>query len=135
MKYLPLFISGHPRPKGSWTAVQTRSGIKFRPASDKTAKWCQHLTEELRERWTHTIILDGPVRCTLKFLLPRPKTVMRQRPTGRFEGDLDKHVRAVLDSMTNIVYKDDSQVVEIHTTKHYTDGECGVWIEVDTDNL
>ena len=28
---------------------------------------------------------------------------------------------------------DDSQVVEIHTTKHYTDEECGVWIEVSTD--
>ena len=133
MKYPKIFIPGVPKPKGSWTPVQTRSGIKFRPASNATARWCRRLTKELRARWVHAAILDGPVCCTLKFLLPRPKTVVRQRPIGRFEGDLDKHVRSILDAATGIIYKDDSQVAEIHATKHYTDGECGVWIEVDTN--
>ena len=79
------------------------------------------------------MIIDSPVRCGLRFLLPRPKTVVRQRPTSRFDGDIDKHVRAVLDAMTGIIYKDDSQVVEVNAAKFYTNGECGVWIEVDTN--
>ena len=79
------------------------------------------------------MIFDGPVRCRLKFLLPRPKTVVRQRPTGRFDGDIDKHVRSVLDALTGIAYKDDSQVVEVSASKYYTDSESGVWIELDTD--
>lgn len=33
--------------------------------------------------------------------------------------DVDKLVRAVLDAMTSVAYKDDSQVVSVSTTKQY----------------
>lgn len=48
--------------------------------------------------------------------------------------DIDKLVRAVLDSMTGIVYVDDSQVVRLHTTKTFVHRweEEGVTIKVAT---
>jgi len=57
----------------------------------------------------------------------RPKTVKRPLPTAKGVGDIDKHGRAVLDSLTydedkNPVglYKDDAQVVKLVAIKLYT---------------
>lgn len=131
--YPAFFIPGHPRPKGSWTPVHTKKGLKFRPASNNTADWCRHIKREIEKKWTHELIAEGPIRLELLFLLPRPKTVVRQFPTVRGTGDLDKLERAVYDAMTGIVYKDDAQVCDAHPRKEYTDGEPGVWITISTD--
>jgi Holliday junction resolvase RusA-like endonuclease len=50
----------------------------------------------------------------------------KQWPTTK--PDLDKLIRSILDSMTNIIFRDDNQVVEIIATKEY--GDPGVSIEV-----
>lgn len=134
--YDPFFISGVPKPKGSWVPIRNKKDpslpIKFRHASNKTAKWCISAHEQVADIWKGPL-LDGPVAVELLFLIPRPKTVVRQYPTGRYEGDLDKHARAILDAMTGIVYKDDSQVVDMPVKKRYTDGQPGVWATISTD--
>jgi crossover junction endodeoxyribonuclease RusA len=58
-----------------------------------------------------------PVRITIIFIMPRPKTVKRPYPT--VAPDLDKLVRGVLDGLTGIAYEDDAQVIEIHAHKVY----------------
>lgn len=133
MHYPAIWISGHPYPKGSWTPVKAKGGkIKFRPANPKWSKWYNKAHDELKERWTGPL-LKGPVEVKFLFLLPRLKTVLRTYPTGKFEGDIDKLVRAVLDAMTGSVYEDDCQVVTLTGSKRYTDGEPGVWIYISTD--
>ncbi|KKM27567.1 hypothetical protein LCGC14_1573400 [marine sediment metagenome] len=130
--YEPLFISGHPRPKGSWTPVQTKQGIKFRPASNKTAEWCKSAKEQLVVLWGGPV-LDGPIRVKLEFLVPRLKTVVRRYPTGAREGDIDKLMRSILDAMTGVVYKDDSQVIRSILEQNYTDSMPGVWVTISDD--
>ena len=133
MTYHPSFwLSGHPRPKGSWTPVVTKSGIKFRPASNKTTIWCKSIEGQLQALWKPEPLL-GPVDVKLEFKLPRLKTVKRWAPSSRYEGDLDKLIRGVLDAMTGIVFADDSQVVGLVATKRYADTEPGVWVHVLDD--
>jgi len=36
----------------------------------------------------------------------------------RLRRDIDAYIKILLDSMTGIVYKDDSQIVELHVFKH-----------------
>lgn len=74
--------------------------------------------------------IDGPVKLTLLFILPRPKSHYR---TGRNASilkdtapqwhtgtpDLDKLLRAVCDSLTGIVWHDDKQVSGCIATKCY----------------
>ena len=60
---------------------------------------------------------DEPVRLTLAFTLARPKTVTREFPT--VVPDLDKFVRSVGDALTGVVFRDDSQVVDIIASKRY----------------
>jgi len=129
----PFFVTGHPKPKGSWTPLRTRDGkIKFRHASNKTAKWCVDAKEQVAILWRGPI-LEGPIFVDLLFLLPRPKTVSRPYPTGKYDGDGDKLTRAMLDAMTGIVYVDDSQVIDWPGKKRYTDGTPGVWVTISTD--
>jgi len=54
------------------------------------------------------------------FKLPRPKSVSKEkRPEPTVKPDLDNLVKPIKDAMNGIVFKDDSQVVEILATKKY----------------
>ncbi len=134
MKYKKMWVEGNPKTKGSWIPIQTKSGIKFRPATKGASKWYKDVKTAVAMQWSAPLIEEGAVSVELLFLLPRPKTVKRKYPTSRFDGDGDKLVRAIFDSMTGIVYTDDSQVVDHIAKKRYADDcEPGVWITVSTD--
>jgi Holliday junction resolvase RusA-like endonuclease len=61
--------------------------------------------------------------------LPVPKSYPKKRAEACLSGsewpckkpDLDNVVKSFMDAMNGIVYSDDSQVVEIHTTKVYAE--------------
>ena len=55
-----------------------------------------------------------PISLTLTFTLAKPKSVKRLLPT--VPPDLDKLIRAIGDALTEIAWKDDSQITEIHAT-------------------
>jgi len=62
---------------------------------------------------------DGPVKVTVGFTLPRPKSARAGAlPTSR-RMDLDKGCRAILDALSHVVYDDDSQVVYLQAVKVY----------------
>ncbi len=128
-----MWLAGNPKTKGSWIPVKTKTGIKFRPATKGGSKWYKYAKEAVAAQWRRKPIDEGPVRVKLLFLLPRPKTVARTYPTSKYDGDIDKLVRAILDSMTGVVYRDDSQVVSAPADKRYAEAEAGVWVHVDTD--
>lgn len=71
--------------------------------------------------------IEGAVAIELDFQVLKPRTVKRAMPT--VPPDLDKLIRAALDALTGIVYLDDSQVVEIRSSKSYAE-EPGVDISV-----
>lgn len=54
----------------------------------------------------------------------KPKSTKATAPTVR--PDLDKLLRAVLDALTGIAYQDDSQVVQVTTSKVYGPTNCVV---------
>jgi crossover junction endodeoxyribonuclease RusA len=61
------------------------------------------------------------------FTMMRPKTVNRPEPS--VAPDLDKLVRAVLDGLTAIAYRDDGQVVRLTAAKVYGVNP-GVWVQM-----
>ena len=132
MKYKRFFVEGHPKPKGSWTPIRGKKGRIFLiHASKLTAAWCRSIDKQMPLLWKHSLI-KGAVKCELKFILLRPKTNKDKYPINKFSGDLDKLERAILDCMTGIVYVDDSQVVDIKSTKRYTTNTPGVWVTIST---
>lgn len=133
MKYEGMWVGGDPKTKGSWIPMQTKAGIKFRPATKGASKWYKDAARAIGDQWDHGI-LEGPIKVRLLFLLPRKKTVKRKFPISKFDGDVDKLVRAIFDAMTGIVYGDDSQVVDVTASKRYADNSSpGVWVYISTD--
>ena len=68
-----------------------------------------------------------PVEIEMVFTMLKPRTVTRPEPS--VAPDLDKLVRAVLDGLTAIAYRDDGQVTLITASKVYGD-QPGVEISV-----
>lgn len=63
------------------------------------------------------IPIEGAITISMAFRYEKPKSVKRDKPT--VPPDLDKQIRSILDALTGVAYKDDSQVVEITATKEY----------------
>lgn len=130
-----FFVSGDPKTKGSWAPVRGKGNgrIKFRPAGKGRTAWFKRLNDELARQWRGKPLLEGAVSVFLFFQLPKPKTVKRKYPTSKFDGDGDKHERAVFDGLTGTVIVDDGQIVDWGGKKRYTEGETGVRVTVSTD--
>ena len=77
---------------------------------------------------------DGPIAIDAAFYFNRPKSAKRQHPTVK--PDLDKLVRAILDALTGVIWRDDSQVVFIEARKSYLDhfGGASEYAEITVEN-
>lgn len=115
-------IFGDPAPQGSKRVFNGRvveaAGQKLKVWRKAIAAACQNLlTEE------HSLLL-GPVRVEVDFYLPRPASVsIKKRAMPIVPPDLDKLTRGLLDGIgqSEVIWGDDSQVVELDARKHYAD--------------
>lgn len=134
-----FFVPGTPAPQGSkkhvGNGVMIESSRHLKPWRSKVA-WLarKHI------RAPHA----GAIRLDLRFVMPRPKSHFgtgrnadRIKPTApdchTQKPDIDKLERAVLDALTGIAYKDDSQVVKVVKSKrwiHFAADSPGVYITV-----
>jgi Holliday junction resolvase RusA-like endonuclease len=87
--------------------------------------------------------ITGPVYVRLDFYMPRPKghygtgrNASALRPSApsvpNTKPDIDKLVRACLDALTGMAFRDDSQVAALSARKFYADErQPGVHIEIE----
>lgn len=75
-------------------------------------------------------IFQGAVTLYATFYLPRPKSLGRKTPPHTKKPDLSKLLRAIEDSLTGVVWRDDSQIVCARVYKSYG-YEPGVEIRVE----
>ena len=66
-------------------------------------------TDEGRSPWT---FLEGPIRLSLAFYFPRPKSLPKRVVANTKVVDVDKCARAIGDALSGVVYLDDRQIVE-----------------------
>lgn len=62
---------------------------------------------------------EGPVRVVAEFYLPRPKSLKDKPAPHMTRPDVDKLARAIGDALTGVVWRDDSQVVQLKVSKFY----------------
>lgn len=76
-------------------------------------------------------LLEDALRVTLIFVLPRPASIsVRRRPYPTVKPDVDKLSRAMLDALTQVVWKDDAQVVRKTVAKLYQDQRLSELVSV-----
>ena len=147
LRPVTFFVEGLPASQGSKNATVTRYGKAAMWNADKKLRpWRDQITIAARVATRARRATTGAaVALTLTFRFPRPA---RHYGTGRnadrlrdtaptfhtIKPDLDKLTRAVLDALTNVIYDDDSQVVELDVRKAWATDDLGpgVWIHATT---
>ncbi len=130
MKTFEMFVPGIARTSGSHVAFKGR----ITHAGKYTKAWMDKIGWfALQQYGERRILHTGMVHLEMHFYLPRPQGHFG---TGSNEGllkpsapkehtkkpDVTKLARAAEDALTNIVYKDDSQVTLVNAAKYYADG-------------
>lgn len=111
-----LHVRGHPAAQGSKRHV---GGGRLIESSKRLPKW-REAVQDAALQHLHPIPPGVPVRVEIHFVMPRPKSLPKSRPTPpavKRIGDLDKLCRAILDGLDGPAYADDSQVVELVADK------------------
>jgi crossover junction endodeoxyribonuclease RusA len=115
-------VDGQPVPQGSMKVI---NGHVIHAKGSELATWRSQIALRAREAGARPH--NEPVEIEMIFTMVRPKTVTRLEPT--VPPDLDKLVRAVLDGLTAIAYRDDGQVVRLSACKQYG-AIPGVWVQM-----
>jgi len=114
---------GYPQTKGSTKAFM-RPGMRYPVITNDNAKnkaWEQVLKLEA-QRHAPAQIFDGPVSVMLTFHMVKPKSYPKTRVLQHTKKpDIDKLVRSFNDAMTGVIWRDDSQVVNLSAMKKYSD--------------
>jgi crossover junction endodeoxyribonuclease RusA len=114
-------VSGHAKPKGSMRAFIPKGWKRpiLTNATSSTKTWEQSVRLVAQE-YAYAYTTD-PVRVRLRFNLPRPKSLSSRASRAHVKRpDLDKLIRACLDAMTGVLWKDDSQVYSLGAIKVYS---------------
>jgi Holliday junction resolvase RusA-like endonuclease len=129
---LTIDVSGEPASQGSHSVI---NGRIVQVNSAKHKRWRNAVAfAALDLVGADFELIDEPVELSVIFYLARPKTATREFPAVM--PDLDKLIRAVSDSLTGTIIKDDSRIITIHAQKRYADARgVGASIRVNTLDL
>ena len=105
-------VDGQPIPQGSMKVI---NGHIIHTQGSALAAWRSAIA--LAARQAGALPAEGALELDMIFTMQKPRTVTRSHPT--VPPDLDKLVRAVLDGLTAIAYRDDSQVTAFTARKVY----------------
>jgi Holliday junction resolvase RusA-like endonuclease len=132
---LQVTVYGEARPAGALAIGLAKNGRRYLHHRDgqSLTGWKQAITAEVAPHVTGELATCA-VSIAATFYVARPayhfgtgRNAGRLKPSApafpvkRSGGDLDKLARALLDALTGIVYRDDSQVVELDLRKRFAD--------------
>jgi crossover junction endodeoxyribonuclease RusA len=125
MRQITFTVYARPEPQGSSKAFVIAGRARITSSNTKLKPYRQELTHTAMSTLSDAGIASPmagkhiPVALTLDFFLARPPSAPKKRKEIVVKPDIDKLMRATIDSLTGIAYLDDAQVVEVSARKHY----------------
>ncbi len=135
-------IYGIPQTQGSMRAFIPKGWTRPVVTHEKGKElrlWQNAIASEAARVRGGSVPLERAVSVRATFVLPRPKSAPKELHTARQQTlygwpvrrpDLDKLVRAILDALTGVLFRDDGQVVQLWAQKVYGE-QPGVVVEVE----
>jgi len=117
-------------PYGKARHRSTRMGIQYTPKeTTQYENLVRTIFVQQRGSWEITLL---PVLMTVTAVFPIPKSASKKARQGMMNGsvrpikrpDWDNIGKIISDSLNEIAYKDDSQVVDAHVKKFYGEIPC-----------
>lgn len=130
---ISLDLYGDPVPQARARTVR-RGGKSI--TYDPNAKLKEGYKWQIRSQFREEP-LSVPVAMDVVFMMPIPKSTSKTKTVAMLNGaihhmkrpDVDNMLKLVNDVLNNLVFKDDSQVVEIHARKIYS-SKPGTYIRI-----
>ena len=141
MKTISFTVYGKPATAGSKRGFPIRRkdgsiGVAMTHDNPRTKNWMASVAQTARGVYQGEL-LTGPLELTITFFLARPKahylkTGLRKSAPMKHcqKPDATKLLRAIEDSLTGVIWRDDSQVVSLIISKVWTEGSEGASIIV-----
>ncbi len=133
-----LEVIGTPITQGSARAFVVNGRAIVTSAGGKKHKDWRAAVADAAQGWCrengNPPLIDGPVLVRMTFGIQKPASAPKKQrtfPIKARSGDVDKLQRSILDSLTGVLFADDSQVVAVVAVKDWSDPP-GVVIEVET---
>jgi Holliday junction resolvase RusA-like endonuclease len=119
-------IYGHPVAKGR-PRFSTRGKFPVAYTPEKTKTYESEVGMMAKAAMGASEVLDGALEAFIYVTFPVPASYSKKRTEACLNDvekhtkrpDLDNVIKAVIDGMDKIVFKDDSQITSIHSTKVY----------------
>lgn len=132
-------VPGRAEPRGSKTIGRAKNGRTFiRDDNPHSKAWMQRVAKAGRQAMGKTKATDLPCVLVVTIYRPRPKghfgtrgLLLSAAAYPATKPDLTKCIRGIEDALNDVVWTDDSRVVEQRTKKRFGDRE-EVLIEVFT---
>ena len=126
-------IEGRAQPQGRPRAVRMGAGVRmYDPPKSKAYK--QMVSAKVRSymKINGIQMITEPLAVHLNFYFTPPKSYTKKKLKLIEEGklhytksvDADNLAKGVLDACNKILFKDDSQIVELNITKQYGKEDC-----------
>ena len=99
----------------------TKNGRPYRDSHHPVHAYRAQIVTAARGAWV-AAPLEGPISLTVVAVMPRRKSEQwKTRPTPAYRHtkrpDIDNLMKAVMDALNGVLYKDDAQVCEIYVQK------------------
>jgi Holliday junction resolvase RusA-like endonuclease len=113
-------VLGVPQPQGSSKAFIPKGWTRaiITSANAKNKPWRQETASCAINAMIGRAFMDGAVELVVDFYFDRPKS-QKKSLYKTTKPDVDKLIRSVSDAMTGIVFRDDSQIVQIISRKAF----------------
>ncbi|PHV69549.1 hypothetical protein CS063_14990 [Sporanaerobium hydrogeniformans] len=124
-----FIIPGDPKGKGRPRIFQNKHTGKSQAITPKDTLSYENLVKWIYQDSIGGPKLEGEIEARVVCMYPIPKSMTKKNRKLIEEGklhptkkpDLDNVAKIILDSLNNIAYADDSQVVKLTVEKHYSD--------------
>lgn len=120
MTGIEFFVPGLPQPQGSKRGFVSANGkVSLVESAAGVKPWRSDVKVFAADAMTGHLLISGPVSLRCDFVMKRPVSTSKNRPTppATKKPDLDKLLRAIGDALKGTVYAEDSLIVEIAGTK------------------
>ena len=122
MRYFTIY--GNPVAKG-----RPRLGKWGTYTPEKTVNYENLVQFSYLDKYKKIELLKGDLSMNIHFYFPIPKSTSKKNRELMLSNeimhnkrpDIDNCVKSITDALNEIAYKDDSQIVEIHAVKLYSD--------------
>ena len=125
---LRFTIPGKPVPKQR-PRISTKNGIVRAYTPKNTANYEKLVANISMFNRIDDVVLLGPISVKLLIFLERAKSNKDLFPITK--PDIDNYAKSILDGMNGVIYKDDSQIIDLHVQLRYG-LEARVEVMIDT---